>query len=132
MADQETTVRLVESEEAIEFEVHEMRPKKFRDRMRHSYRVSFVGEEHGLTTFTGVLAILSTIIGGGIVSIPYSFVSFGIPLGIVANLIAVIITIISCDLYMAAKDIVPDQPSSFYEIGYMTLGRNSIFMVGLA
>lgn len=79
-----------------------------------------------------MLAILSTIIGGGIVSIPYSFVSFGIPFGILANILAVGLTILSCDLYMAAKDIVPDSPESFYEIGYMTLGRNSIFMVGLA
>jgi hypothetical protein len=75
--------------------------------MRQSYRVSFAGQ-HGLTTFTGVLAILSTIIGGGIVSIPYSFVSFGIPLGITANIVGVVLTIYSCDLYLAAKDIVPD------------------------
>ena len=97
--------------------------------MKHSYRVSFVGE-HGLTTFTGVLAILSTIIGGGIVSIPYSFVSFGIPFAIVLNIIAVMLTIFSCDLYLAAKDIIPDKPESLYEIGYMVMGRPSIFMCG--
>lgn len=97
--------------------------------MRHSYRVSFVGE-HGLTTFTGVLAILSTIIGGGIVSIPYSFVSVGIPLGIMLNIFAVIITMFSIDLYLACKDLVPDKPESMYEIGYMVLERGSIFMVG--
>jgi len=108
-----------------------LRLSQMRPSMKHSYRVSFVGE-HGLTTFTGVLAILSTIIGGGIVSIPYSFVSFGIPIGIGANILAVFLTALSCDLYMAAKDIVPDKPESFYEIGYMTMGRNSIFMVGLA
>ena len=98
--------------------------------MRHSYRVSFVGE-HGLTTFTGVLAILSTIIGGGIVSIPYSFVSVGIPIGIFLNIFAVIITIFSIDLYLAGKDLVPDKPESMYEIGYMVLERKSIFMVGV-
>jgi len=98
--------------------------------MRHSYRVSFVGE-HGLTTFTGVLAILSTIIGGGIVSIPYSFVSVGIPLGILLNIFAVIITMFSIDLYLAGKDLIPDKPESMYEIGYMVLERGSIFMVGV-
>lgn len=98
--------------------------------MRHSYRVSFVGE-HGLTTFTGVLAILSTIIGGGIVSIPYSFVSVGIPIGIILNIFAVIITIFSVDLYLAGKDLVPDKPESMYEIGYMVMERKSIFMVGV-
>lgn len=97
--------------------------------MKHTYRVSFVGE-HGLTTFTGILAILSTIIGGGIVSIPYSFVSFGIPLAIVLNCLAVVMTIYSADLYLACKDIIPDKPESLYEIGYMVMGRNSIFLVG--
>ena len=97
--------------------------------MRHSYRVSFVGK-HGLTTFTGTLAILSTIIGGGIVSIPYSFISFGIPLGIVFNILAVIMTMYCVELYLACKDAIPDQPESLYEIGYMVMGRSSIFLVG--
>ena len=98
-------------------------------KMRHSYRVSFVGK-HGLTTFTGTLAILSTIIGGGIVSIPYSFISFGIPLAVVLNIFAVIMTYYSADLYLACKDAIPDKPESLYEIGYMVMGRNSIFLVG--
>lgn len=100
-----------------------------RGSMKHAYRVSFVSP-HGLSTFTGILAILSTIIGGGIVSIPYSFVSFGIPLGIAMNILAVLMTNYSVKLYLAGKDIVPDKPESLYEIGYMTLGRNSIFMCG--
>ncbi len=98
-------------------------------KMRHTYRVSFVGQ-HGLTTFTGILAILSTIIGGGIVSIPYSFISFGIPLAIIFNILAVLMTAYSADLYLACKDVVPDKPESLYEIGYMVMGRSSIFMVG--
>ena len=97
--------------------------------MKYSNRVSFVGE-HGLTTFTGILAILSTIIGGGIVSIPYSFVSFGIPLGIAVNVLSVIMTVYSADLYLAAKDVVPDNPDSLYEIGYMVMGCSSIFLIG--
>ena len=97
--------------------------------MRHSYMVSFVGE-HGLTTFTGILAILSTIIGGGIVSLPYAFVSVGLPLGIFLNIFGVLITIFSIDLYLAAKEIIPDKPESYYEMGYMVQGRPSIFSVG--
>jgi amino acid permease len=97
--------------------------------MRKSYRWSFA-QDHGLTTFTAVLAILSTIIGGGIVSIPYSFISFGIPLALLLNILAVIMTKYSSLLYLACKDIVPDKPESLYEIGYMVLGRKSIFMVG--
>ncbi len=88
------------------------------------------GGPHGLNTFTAILAILSTIIGGGIVGIPYSFLNFGIPLAIVLNILVVILTYYSGVLYLKAKDLVPDQPESLYEIGYMTLGRSSIFMVG--
>lgn len=97
--------------------------------MKRASRISFVGE-HGLTTFTGVLAVLSTIVGGGIVSIPYSFVSLGIPLGIGLNMIVIVITTASANLYLACKDIIPDKPESMYEIGYMAMERKSIFYVG--
>jgi amino acid permease len=97
--------------------------------MRQSYIVSFVGE-NGLTTFTGILAILSTIIGAGIVSLPYAFVSVGLPLGIFLNVFGVLTTIFSVDLYLAAKEIIPDKPESYYEMGYMVQGRKSIFSVG--
>jgi hypothetical protein len=39
-------------------------------------------------------------------------------------------TAYSADLYLACKDVVPDKPESLYEIGYMVMGRSSIFMVG--
>ena len=90
----------------------------------------FMPPEHGLTTFTAILAILSTIIGGGIVGVPYSFFNFGIPLAIFLNVLVVIMTYYSGVLYLKAKDLVPDQPQSMYEIGFMTLGRRSIFLVG--
>jgi Transmembrane amino acid transporter protein len=71
-------------------------------KMRYSTSVSFVGQ-HGLTTFTGILAVISTIIGGGILSIPYSFISFGIPLGILMNILAVVMVTISVKIYLAVK-----------------------------
>ena len=97
--------------------------------MRHSQRVSFIGER-GLTTSTGVLAILSTLVGGGIVSIPYAFVSIGIPLGIALMIGTALLMVISVDLYLALKDIIPDSPESLFEIGYLVMGRSSIFIVG--
>jgi len=97
---------------------------------RTSCMSTFMPPAHGLTTITAVLAILSTIIGGGIVGVPYSFLNFGIPLAIGLNILVVIMTYYSGVLYLKAKDLVPDQPQSMYEIGYLTLGRSSIFMVG--
>ena len=41
----------------------------------------------GLSTFYGSLAILSTIVGGGIVGIPLSFYSLGLPLGTLTSLL---------------------------------------------
>ena len=45
------------------------------------------GEAHGLTIWTGALAMISTIIGGGIVSLPFAMYQFGLPLAICVNFI---------------------------------------------
>jgi len=77
--------------------------------LRNSARMSvFTPPAHGLNTFTAILAILSTIIGGGIVGVPYSFYNFGIPLAIILNILVVIMTYFSGVLYLKAKDLVPD------------------------
>lgn len=41
----------------------------------------------GLSTFYASLAVLSTIVGGGIVGIPLSFYSLGLPLGTLTSLL---------------------------------------------
>ena len=95
---------------------------------KRNFESTFAGEE-GLTFFTAVLAMISTIIGGGIVGLPYSFLYFGIPLAIVLNIIVVFITILSGKLYLCTKDLIPGQPESLYEIGYMLIGRASLFII---
>lgn len=72
-----------------------------------SFGSKFAGE-HGLTVFTGVLAILSTILGGGIVGIPFMYMTLGIPLAITLSLIMVYVTSISSSLYLRVKDMLPD------------------------
>src|SRR6056300_1106951 len=82
---------------------------------KRNFDSTFAGEE-GLTVFTAILAMISTIIGGGIVGLPFSFFWFGIPLAILLNLVVVLLTSLSARLYLATKDLIPDKPESLYEI----------------
>jgi len=77
------------------------------------------------------LAILSTIVGGGIVGIPFSIYQTGIPLGIVMNVLIALSVHYSCVLYLAGKDLMPVAVNSHYETGYLTIGRASIYMICL-
>lgn len=60
----------------------------------------------GLSAFAASLAILSTIIGGGVVGLPYSFYQTGIPLGVACNIVFALLTFYSCVLFMKARNIV--------------------------
>lgn len=83
--------------------------------------------EHELTAFGGALAIISTILGGGIVGLPYAIYMLGLPLGFVLNLVVDYISYESGMMYMALRSLMPGQPNSLYEIGFVLLGRGSIF-----
>jgi amino acid permease len=85
-------------------------------------------DAEGLTTWSGALALISTIIGGGIVGLPFAFYYLGIPLALAFNVLAVLMTRESGRLYLAMHALVPDRPDSLYEIGYMLSGRSTIFV----
>ena len=87
-------------------------------------------DKKGLTIFTGMLALISTSVGGGIVGLPRAFYLLGIPLAIAFNLLVVLLMTYSVRLYLAVKDACPGQPESLYEIGYLIIGRPAIFMLG--
>ena len=57
-----------------------------------------MGEE-GLNYFFAALALLSTIIGGGISGLPYSFFQTGFTLGIIFNIFMCFQCGLSCYLY---------------------------------
>ena len=77
----------------------------------------------------GSLAVLSTVIGGGIVGIPYSMYQTGIPLGILTNILVCASIQYSCLLYFEAKNLLPVTVGSIYELSYVNVGRSSIFVV---
>lgn len=87
--------------------------------------------KHGLTTFEGALSIVSGNIGGGFVAIPYCFLKLGIPLGLTTLLIMNFFAEKSISyLLWAQKNIKTTRVESINEIGYILLGRQSIFIVG--
>ena len=71
-------------------------------------RYSYMAGPHGLTTFSGALAIISTCVGGGIVSLPLAYYNLGIPIAIVLNILVIIMTVYSGKIFLAIKDALPD------------------------
>lgn len=73
----------------------------------------------GLSTTGGALAIVSTIIGGGIVGLPFAILSLGLVVGILLNISVCYFTFLSGILYLSLRELIPGKPNSLYEIGYM-------------
>ena len=92
-------------------------------------RYSIMAGDHGLSINQGALAILSTCVGGGIVGLPLAMFNLGLPLAIFLQVLVMFSTHMSSNMYLYIKDIVPDKPDSLYEIGYMIMGRKSIFIL---
>ena len=88
-------------------------------------------DAHALTMFGGTLTILSTIVGGGIVGLPYAFLELGVAVALVLVIVFSIITINTSWIYLKAKDLIPGKPESMYEMGYMLVGRSSIFALSV-
>ena len=55
--------------------------------------------------------------------------NLGIPISIFLQILVIWVTHTSSNLYLYVKDLVPDHPESLYEIGYMLMGRASIFVL---
>ena len=88
-----------------------------------------IAGEEGLTLFSGILALISSCVGGGIVGLPHAFLNVGISGAVILNLLVIVSTALSINLYLGIKDAVPDKPESLYELGYMIAGRRSIFII---
>jgi len=76
-----------------------------------------------------VLTVVSTVVGGGIVGLPYSMVQLGLWPTLVIMAGMSFQTSNSSWLYLKSKDLIEGQPESLYEIGYVLFERSSIFVI---
>mgnify|MGYP003905003605 CR=1 FL=1 len=72
---------------------------------------------------------MSTIIGGGIVSVPYAMTAPGLVNGMVINLVILSMLIFTTHLYLKARDILGFD--SISELSYVCFGRSSVFIINL-
>ena len=86
-------------------------------------------DQEGLSVFGAALAIISTMIGGGIISVPYAMTAPGFQNGIIINLIILSFMIVCTYFYMKAKDYLGF--SSISELSYICFGRVSVFMINM-
>ena len=82
-----------------------------------------------MTAFEAGLALLSVIIGGGIVGIPYAMIHTGIPLGIILNIAVALTCYYTSFLYLKVKDLSPIYVESLFELGFVTMGAFSIYLI---
>lgn len=82
-----------------------------------------------MTVWGASAALLSTIIGGGIVGIPYAMYLSGIPVGLIINVICFALSYLSTYLFMETKKKSDVPIKTLYEFGYVTIGKSSIYYI---
>jgi amino acid permease len=63
--------------------------------------------------------------------VPYALIHTGIPAGIAVNIAMCGICFYSGYLYLLAKKMSPTKVDSLYELGFLTLGKCSIYLISI-
>ena len=75
--------------------------------------------------------MISTIIGGGIVGLPFAFIHTGIPLGIASMMLVAWLSITQCDMFVVVKEMTPGNYESLYELGFVLMGTPAIYLIAI-
>ena len=94
-----------------------------------SMRETGINHEGSLGSLGTIFSILSTIIGGGMVSIPWAFYNCGIPVALALSLYSSAQVVVSCYLFLKTRKICPESTSSMFEMGFLIIGRPAIFWI---
>lgn len=79
--------------------------------------------------FGCALQIISTITGGGIVSVPYAMTAPGFEIGIMVNVVIIGFMMYCTHLYVSSRDLLGFD--SISELSYMSFGRSSVFIINI-
>jgi amino acid permease len=66
-----------------------------------------------------MFTVVSTIVGGGIVGLPYAIQQMGLYCSSIIMVIFALHQLNTSWLYISSKDLIEGKPESIYEIGYM-------------
>ncbi|CDW91063.1 UNKNOWN [Stylonychia lemnae] len=94
--------------------------------MRDQNSKSIEGKQKGLNVYQAAQAFVSTIIGAGVVTIPYVFAQAGYVVGIAMHLIMIVALNFSAYLLLKSREYSGFE--SFGEIAYFCMGRPSVFI----
>jgi amino acid permease len=85
-----------------------------------------------MKVWQAVLTFLSTLIGAGIVFIPYIVMQVGIPMALIICAIAVGFTHVSIVMYMRVMASVEIQIETIYDLGYYVVrNRFIVFLIAI-
>ena len=78
--------------------------------------------------FSSILNIMNTIIGAGILTLPYIIMNFGIIFGFLLIISIYLITIYSCKLLIESKNL-SNQTTNYSKLGILTMGKKGEILI---
>jgi amino acid permease len=92
-------------------------------------RMSEKEEERGMHTYEAVAGILASVLGAGIVFIPYTLEKVGFTVSFFLIIFAILVGQASVELYMRTVELLPFPVTTLYDLGYIVMRTRIIVYV---